>query len=488
MPEEVSLQLRITSECIERDATMKPKLRIFIIVPSHHSSHDKMMRRCLAAVKEECKEFEFIVGEISGCGVAKARNTLMAHAVQQRVDIAACWDSDICLPGETPEEWGSAFRRLVRVCQERGNVSALYACKQEYPCRWICSILPGNKREENGLLEVAEAGTGMKLVTMRVIDRMISRWPEIHYTADDGPNRFACWDLFPMGVVNGRYLSEDYYFDYRLRLMGAKIWVDTGIECRHRGTTEDGRIVDFPVIPLALPGWPAEQPPGYGDRPRYLEYDPFTVDYLKTDTQGWNSKAPIFERLLKACNPTVIIEVGSWKGGSTLTMLKHSQATIYCVDTWLGGIDHALGSTRPDGEPRKKGWTVWDKFRANITHSGHKDRVIPIPQTSTNGARWLKAHGVTASLIYLDASHELEDVSQDLLHYWELLNPGGLLFGDDYAMEGVQTALEWFCRHKGLPAAIVEASGHWIVGKPPQPQKLMAAPEKALTRGKKARK
>jgi hypothetical protein len=41
-------------------------------------------------------------------------------------------------------------------------------------------------------------------------------------------------------------------------------------------------------------------------------------------------------------------------------------------------------------------------------------------------------HGIRADLIYLDGSHDYEDVACDIAAYRPLLTPGGVLFGDDY--------------------------------------------------------
>ena len=44
------------------------------------------------------------------------------------------------------------------------------------------------------------------------------------------------WDFFTMGVVNGRYLSEDYYADYRAGLIGMPVHVDTKTQLKHEGS------------------------------------------------------------------------------------------------------------------------------------------------------------------------------------------------------------------------------------------------------------
>jgi hypothetical protein len=43
------------------------------------------------------------------------------------------------------------------------------------------------------------------------------------------------YDVFQVGVVDGNYLSEDYFVCDMLRKRGFDVWVDTSIEVRHNG-------------------------------------------------------------------------------------------------------------------------------------------------------------------------------------------------------------------------------------------------------------
>ena len=65
---------------------------------------------------------------------------------------------------------------------------------------------------------------------------------------------------------------------------------------------------------------------------------------LKLDLQGWGGDHKIFEDLISKIKPNVIIEVGIWKGQSTINMANilkkyNIDGKIYCVDTFLGSAD-----------------------------------------------------------------------------------------------------------------------------------------------------
>ena len=80
------------------------------------------------------------------------------------------------------------------------------------------------------------------------------------------------------------------------------------------------------------------------------------------------------------------------------------------------------------------------------------------------GARWFAKENIKADLIYIDASHDYEDVRVDLEAYWPLLNEGGVIFGDDYnehQWPGVVEAVNEFFAF----TTIQSKEGFWIIRK-----------------------
>jgi hypothetical protein len=170
-------------------------------------------------------------------------------------------------------------------------------------------------------------------------------------------------------------------------------------------------------------------------------YEGFRADEYPLDLQGWGSEHPIFRKVLEEIKPQLIIEVGSWKGASAIHMARclkdlGLQAKILCIDTWLGAIEFWGDKQDPErylSLSLKNGYpTIFYQFLANVVKSGFQDVIVPFPQTSVTAARWLRQHGVQADAIYVDGSHEEEDVFLDLCSYWQVVAPGGVMFGDDY--------------------------------------------------------
>jgi hypothetical protein len=196
---------------------------------------------------------------------------------------------------------------------------------------------------------------------------------------------------------------------------------------------------------------------------------------LPSDLRGWNGDSVVFGRLIGEVCPSVIIEVGSWKGQSAVNMGGVVRGLglackIYCVDTWLGALEFWVGDLA--GTPErdlmlKCGFpSVYYQFLSNVIHAGLQDVIVPFPNTSLIGARYFGRVGVVADLIYIDASHDYEDVILDLRAYYPLLRSGGVMFGDDYgSWAGVVRAVDEFVCELGLVLEVVD-NNFWVIRKP----------------------
>ena len=183
------------------------------------------------------------------------------------------------------------------------------------------------------------------------------------------------------------------------------------------------------------------------------------------NVQGWNSYQPLFKELIEKTRPTVIIEVGTWLGASAIHMAKICrelglQTTIYCVDTWLGAEEFwtSMADTQERNLRQKNGYPqVYFDFLANVVQHECQDLIVPIPNTSTIGSIILQDRRVLADLIYIDGSHEYQDVKTDVLAYKKLLSPKGSMFGDDITWGSVKMAVSEVCpNHR-------EIGNFWLV-------------------------
>ncbi len=144
------------------------------------------------------------------------------------------------------------------------------------------------------------------------------------------------------------------------------------------------------------------------------------------------------------------------------------KSDIICVDTWLGSndtlwLDHTYRkSLRLDhGYPR-----IFWQFVYNMIKAGVMDSVYPLPMTSSSAYYLLRRFGLQVDLIYIDAGHEHREVYTDLSMYYDLLRPGGVMFGDDYssAWPGVVSATNQFVAEKQV--VLTALHGKFLFSKP----------------------
>jgi len=206
------------------------------------------------------------------------------------------------------------------------------------------------------------------------------------------------------------------------------------------------------------------------DHNPYKDYD---HGNMKTDLQGWTPEIKNFGSLIDQLKPSLIIEVGTWKGSSAIKMAKHLQkrgmkSEVLCIDTWLGSLEHWKQKdikTRPwyqylnlqNGYP-----SIYYQFIHNVIEMGLQEIIVPFPNTSLIAARFLKCKNVTSKMIFLDGSHDEFDLYHDLISYWDILEEGGILFGDDWSWESVQNAVKRFCKDKNLTYRLDTT---WIIEK-----------------------
>lgn len=147
-----------------------------------------------------------------------------------------------------------------------------------------------------------------------------------------------------------------------------------------------------------------------------------TVDGYLTDEEGlflYNSA--------KNCSKNgVIVEIGSWKGKSTICLAKGSKAgkkeKVYAIDPHTGASEHkkAFG----------KIWT-FDEFKRNIKNAEVEDIVIPIVKTSKDAEKeWTS---IPIELLWIDGAHEYDFVKLDY-ELWEphLIDGGVIAFHDTH--------------------------------------------------------
>lgn len=131
----------------------------------------------------------------------------------------------------------------------------------------------------------------------------------------------------------------------------------------------------------------------------------------KTFSTDWSSRAfsTWVEHLSHLTDkPLRILEIGSWEGRSTLFFLNFfPHSIITCVDLFTLGNERAFDANTAE---------FWK-------------RITKVP---ANSGTALSSMRQKFDLIYVDGSHNRDDVMVDTLLSWRLLTVGGTMIWDDY--------------------------------------------------------
>jgi hypothetical protein len=143
-------------------------------------------------------------------------------------------DSDV---GFTPRDF---FRLCAWLNMGCGIISGIYPRKRHAELSWSINLGAKTSTVFPELWETPEVCggfLGLDLVT--VIQPMLDAHPETEYVIEDRAFYGEIGhELFAMGVVSRRRLSEDYYFSLRARDLGYTLFVDPTIQLGHTGDVD----------------------------------------------------------------------------------------------------------------------------------------------------------------------------------------------------------------------------------------------------------
>ena len=142
-------------------------------------------------------------------------------------------------------------------------------------------------------------------------------------------------------------------------------------------------------------------------------------------------------------------------------------ATIVSIDPFTGDVNMWTWEKQHRDQRKwfflrnEKGRpTIYDRFRANMVEAGYADMIVPIVASSIVGIKLLgrlfdeKRIPMLPQVLYLDSAHEEGETFLELHRAWDILPPGGVLFGDDFGWKAVQNDVLKFSKHIGINAAL----------------------------------
>jgi len=146
---------------------------------------------------------------------------------------------------------------------------------------------------------------------------------------------------------------------------------------------------------------------------------------LAMNTEGWLSpvEACALYLLAKGRKGGRVVEIGSWKGRSTIMLAagcsdREEQPhdimrKVWAIDTFQGSAEHQANGPV---------WT-FDEFKNNIKKAGLDDWVNPLVGFSADHAKVYNK--VAIGLLFIDGAHDYASVRNDLYLWWPYLMVGG---------------------------------------------------------------
>ena len=142
--------------------------------------------------------------------------------------------------------------------------------------------------------------------------------------------------------------------------------------------------------------------------------------------EGWLSEAQgeaLFDAAAAAQGRGAIVEIGSWKGRSTIWLASGARQAgqqVYAIDPHAGSREDATART-------------FDVFRANIAAAGLADVVVPLVMTSAAAARQIAQD---VEVLFIDGDHSDAGASADGDVWLPRLLDGGTVLMHDVVTAG----------------------------------------------------
>jgi predicted O-methyltransferase YrrM len=160
----------------------------------------------------------------------------------------------------------------------------------------------------------------------------------------------------------------------------------------------------------------------------------------------------ILQHLIPYINPKFILELGSWTGAGSTTLIANyaPNAQIVCIDHWSKDMKNYV-QDEFGLEQVEELWpqisVLWETFLVNMWD--YKHHVTPLRATTKEGLKTLSTLNIPFDMIYIDAHHDYNPVKMDI----EMCHknwPNAVIIGDDYMWETVKKAVHDYADENNL--------------------------------------
>jgi hypothetical protein len=172
------------------------------------------------------------------------------------------------------------------------------------------------------------------------------------------------------------------------------------------------------------------------------------MEHFYNNIEGWFNFPEMYKTAInKFPTNSHFVEIGSWLGKSSSFMaveIANSNKNIKfdCVDTWLGSTEHTSANSNCFHSATTKIDGLYNLFLTNTNSVKHI--IKPIRLSSLDAVNTYQNNSL--DFVFIDASHDYENVKADILAWYPKVKPGGILAGHDYntGWKGVINAVNEF--------------------------------------------
>lgn len=151
--------------------------------------------------------------------------------------------------------------------------------------------------------------------------------------------------------------------------------------------------------------------------------------------QGWMSRTELEWLAEQSANSNSIIEIGSYRGRSSVAMLANTIGDVLCIDTFTGSPGSAV-----EREAAASGGD--DIYLEFVENTWDFENLIVLRCKSSTAARILTRMDYRVDFVFIDGNHSMENVVSDIRMFMPLIDRGGILSGHDADRDTVREALK----------------------------------------------
>lgn len=161
----------------------------------------------------------------------------------------------------------------------------------------------------------------------------------------------------------------------------------------------------------------------------HVEGERVTIDKALS-IQGWMLQAELLWLAQEARKHTCIVEIGSFHGRSTAALAANvaDGGHVHAIDDFHGPRDERCQLTQTERE------AIYGEFKKNMAQYGDRVMVMRCDHKVAVDA-FASANryvGCRPTMVFIDGSHEFEDVCRDIRDWLPMVSRPGVICGHDW--------------------------------------------------------